>query len=240
MKRAYKTVATRTTESGWGIALDRRPMRTPGKNDLILPTEPLAAAIAAEWEAQQDEVRPATMPLTRLAATAIDRTAPLRDRVVAETASYAGTDLVCYRADHPPELAARQHSVWQPLIDWATLRYDASLTVTSGVIPARQSPAALNALAAAVAAQDDFGLTALHTLTAACGSLVIALALIENRLDADAAFAAAQLDETFQIEAWGEDSEAAQRRRALAADIAAAARFLALLDQRGPPAAAAT
>ena len=231
MKRVYKTVTTRRSDDGgWGIALDNRPMRTPGKNELVLPTEPLAAAIAAEWDAQQDEIRPHAMPLTRLAATAIDRTAPLRERVVAETANYAGADLVCYRADHPPSLAARQQCVWQPLIDWATLRYDAALAITSGVIPTPQSPTTLKAFAGAIAAQDDFRLTALHTLTAACGSVVIALALIEGRLDAEAAFVASQLDETFQIEAWGEDAEAANRRRALAADIEAAARFIALLE----------
>jgi chaperone required for assembly of F1-ATPase len=230
MKRVYQKVTMRPAGAGWGVALDGRPMRTPGKNDLVVPSEKLAAVIAAEWDAQQDQIRPATMPLTRLAATAIDRTAQLRDRVVDEVAGYAGTDLLCYRADHPPALAARQLTAWQPLIDWATLRYDAALAVTSGVIPTRQSPTALKAFAAAVAAHDDYRLTALHALTAACGSLVIALAVLEGRLDAEEAFAASQLDETFQIEAWGEDAEAAARREALAADIAAAARFIALLE----------
>jgi len=229
MKRVYKTVATRPAAGGWGVSLDGRTLRTPAKNELILPTEALATAIAAEWDGQQDEIRPATMPLMRLAATAIDRTAPQRSRVVDEVAAYAGSDLVCYRADQPPALAARQHAVWQKLIDWATVRYDAALAVTAGIVPVRQSAGALAAFAAAVAAQDDFRLTALHSLTASCGSLVIALALLEGRLDAAAAFAASQLDETFQIEAWGEDSEAALRRRTLAADIDAAARFLALL-----------
>ncbi len=229
MKRVYKQVTTRAVDGGWNVALDGRPLRTPGKAELIVPSEALAAAIAAEWEAQQDEIRPATMPLFRLAATAIDRTAPQRERVAADTANYAGTDLVCYRAEHPPALAARQQAVWQPLVAWATARYDAALAVTSGIVPTRQSAAALNAFAAAVAAQDDFRLTALHDLTAACGSLVIALAVMEGRLDSAAAFAASQLDESFQIEAWGEDAEAAARRRALAADIDAAARFIALL-----------
>jgi len=232
MKRVYTTVDMRQLECGWGVALDGRPMRTPGKNELILPSEALAAAIAAEWDAQQEEIHPATMPLTRLAATAIDRTPPQRDLVVAETANYADTDLVCYRAGHPPALAARQHAVWHPLIDWAARRYDAALTVTSGIVPARQPPATLNAFATVVAAQDEFRLTALHTLTATCGSLVIALALLDGRLDADSAFGASQLDETFQIEAWGEDSEATIRRRNIAADIEAAARFLALLAAR--------
>ncbi|MGE5268074.1 MAG: ATP12 family chaperone protein [Thiohalocapsa sp.] len=230
MKRVYKQVETRPVAGGWGVSLDGRQLRTPARTELVVPTAALAEAIAEEWDAQQDEIRPATLPLYRLAATAIDRTAVQRARVVADTANYAGTDLVCYRADHQqPVLAARQQAVWQPLLDWATLRYDAALAVTSGIVPARQMPAALQAFAAAVAAQDDFRLTALQTLTAACGSLVIALALMEGRIDADAAFHASQLDETFQIETWGEDAEAAERRRALAADIEAAARFLQLL-----------
>ena len=229
MKRVYRKAEAHPVETEWGIALDGRPMRTPARRELIVPSAALAEAIAAEWDAQQDEIRPATMPLTRLAATAIDRTGAQRDLDVAETANYAGTDLVCYRADHPPALVARQQAEWQPLIDWAMLRYDAGLAVTNGILPQPQSPAALKAFAAAVAAQDNFRLTALHALTASCGSLVIALAVLEGQLDAGAAFAASQLDETFQAEAWGEDAEAAARRQALAEDIAAAARFLALL-----------
>jgi chaperone required for assembly of F1-ATPase len=239
MKRVYQRVTTRPVDvdlqptglsrGGWGLALDGRPLRTPGKNALVLPSEALALAIAAEWDAQREEIRPATMPLFRLAATAIDRTVPQRDLVVSETANYAGTDLVCYRADHPPALAARQHAAWQPLIDWASLRYETTLAVTSGILPARQPPATLQAFASIVAAQDEFRLTALHSLTAACGSLIIALALFEGRLDCEGAFAASQLEESFQIEAWGEDAEATTRRQSLAADIKAAARFVELL-----------
>ena len=227
MKRVYRQVTIRPAGTGWGVTLDGRPLRTPGRQELVVPSEKLAAAIADEWDKQQGDIRPATMPLFRLAATAIDRTS--RDSVIEEVANYAGTDLLCYRAAQPPALAARQHATWQPLLDWATARYDAALAVTSGVIPTRQTSASLKAFAAAVAGQDDFRLTALHALTAACGSLVIALAVLEGRLDAEAAFAASQLDETFQIEAWGEDAEAAERRRALSADIAAAARFIELL-----------
>src|SRR5438270_1276701 len=230
MKRVYRAVTTHPVSGGWGIALDSRPLRTPGRSELVVPSAALASVIAAEWEAQQGDIRPATMPLTRLATTAIDRTRAQRELVVAETANYAGTDLVCYRAEHPPALVARQEETWQPLIDWAIGRYDAGLAVTSGIVPQPQAPATLKAFAAAVAAQDDFRLTALHTATAACGSLVIALALLEGRLDAEAAFAASQLDESFQIEAWGEDAEAGARRQALAADIAATARFVQLLD----------
>lgn len=231
MKRVYKSVATRYTEDGWGVTLDDWPLRTPARRELRVPSEPLAAAIAAEWDAQAPDIRPETMPLTRLATTAIDRTTERRNEIAAEVANYAGTDLVCYRADHPSALAARQEAAWQPLIDWAAGRYDAGLAVTAGVVPRPQSPASLKAYAAAVAALDDFRLTALQAATASCGSLVIALALLEGRLDAEAAFEVSHLDETFQIEAWGEDAEAAKRRAAVAEDIKAAARFLDLLGR---------
>jgi chaperone required for assembly of F1-ATPase len=229
VKRFYRNAEPVQRAGGHGINLDGKPIKTPGKRDLVVPNGALAAVIAGEWNAQEGEVRAATMPLTRLATTTVDQVATQRDAIIRQTASYAETDLVCYRAAHPPTLAARQQVVWQPLIDWAVLRYDAPLSVTTGVIPTKQSAASLRAFAAAVAGQNDFALTALHVATAACGSLVIGLALIEGHLDAEGAFAASQLDESFQIEAWGEDAEQAERRRALAADIEAAARFISLL-----------
>jgi len=230
MRRVYKEATARPVERGWGVFLDGRRLRTPARRELTVPSRDLAEAIAAEWDAQETDIRPHTMPLTRLAATALDHTAARRDTIVNDIANYAGTDLVCYRAEQPPALAARQHAAWQPLIDWAAMRYDAGLAVTAGIVPTPQSPASLGAFAAAVAAFDDFCLTALQALTAACGSLVIALALAEGRLDAEAAFDVSQLDETFQIEAWGEDAEAMERRELLAQDIRAAARFLELLS----------
>jgi chaperone required for assembly of F1-ATPase len=229
MKRFYRHAEIIPAATGFGVALDGKPVKTPAKRDLVVPTRALATALAAEWNTQQDEIRPSAMPLTRFANTAIDRVAPQRELVVQQIAEYAGTDLACYRATRPPELAARQQAVWQPLVDWAVLRYDAPLEVTAGVIPVAQPQASLRAFAAAVAALDDFALAALHPATAACGSLVIALALVEGRLNAEEAFAASQLEESFQIEAWGEDPEQAERRRALAGDITAAAQFLDLL-----------
>ena len=229
MKRFYNRAEAVPANGGHGVALDGRPLKTPGKHDFVLPSLRLAAAIAEEWDAQQSEIRRESMPLTRLAGATIDRAAGQREAIVRQVADYAGTDLVCYRATHPPALAARQQAVWQPLVDWAAERYAAPLAITAGVIPAQQPAASLAAFAAAAAAYDDFALTALHAATAACGSLVIALALFEGRLDAEAAFAASQLDESFQIEAWGEDKEQAERRAALAAEIVAAARFTLLL-----------
>ncbi len=229
MKRLYQRAAAMPAAGGYGVTLDGRLVKTPGKRDLVVPSAALAAAVAEEWDAQQGEIRRETMPLTRLAGASVDRSAAHREAIVRQVSHYAGTDLVCYRASHPPALSARQQAVWQPLIDWAAERYDAPLMVTNGVIPASQPAASLEAFAAAVAAYDDYALTALHAAAAACGSLVIALALLEGRVDAGEAFAASQLDESFQIEAWGEDAEQAQRRAALAADIEAAPRFLALL-----------
>jgi chaperone required for assembly of F1-ATPase len=151
--------------------------------------------------------------------------------VAAEIAKYAETDLVCYRADHPPELAQRQQAAWGPILDWAMLRYDAPLSVTAGVIPAPQDPATLRAYAAAIAAYEPLALTALHAATTACGSVILGLALVEGRLAAAEAYALSQLDETFQIEQWGEDAEAASRRAGLRDDILNAARFIALLHE---------
>jgi chaperone required for assembly of F1-ATPase len=228
MKRFYRHAAALAAASGFGVALDGRLVKTPAKRDLVVPGFALASGIAAEWNAQGAELRPQAMPLTRFAGITIDRDRTGREAIVKATAGYAGTDLVCYRTVNQPALAARQHAVWQPLLDWAARRYEASLRVTEGVIPTRQPAASLDRLAAVVAAQDDFALTALNVATGACGSLVIALALFEDRLDAEEAFVASQLDERFQIEAWGEDAGQAARRRALAAEIAAAARFWSL------------
>ncbi len=229
MKRFYQAAAVAPAGAGFGIALDGKPLRTPAKADLVVPSRALAEAIAAEWHAQGEEIKLDALPLTRVASTAIDLVTPRRAEVGAEVARYAGTDLVCYRAGHPPQLAQRQHAAWQPLIDWATLRYDATLEVTVGVVPVAQPVASLRAFAAAIGAYPPLELAALHLATAACGSLVVALALIEGRLDVEEAFAASQLDETFEIELWGEDSEQAQRRAALKDDITLARRFIDLV-----------
>src|ERR1700741_830127 len=162
MKRVYRRAEAVPAGGGHGGALGGKLAKTPGKRDLIVPSRMLAAALAQEWSAQEGKVCPATMPLTRLAAPTVDRVATQRDAIVQQTADYAGTDLVCYRAAHPPALAARQQAVWQPLLDWAVERYAAPLTVTRGVIPSSQPAASLAAFTAAVAAYEDFALTALH------------------------------------------------------------------------------
>jgi chaperone required for assembly of F1-ATPase len=229
MKRFYRRAAIDPVAGGFAVTLDGKPMRTPAKAAFVVESRALAEAVAAEWQAQGDRVEPDTMPLTRLASTAIDLVAPRHAEVVAMIAKYAATDLVCYRADGPPELVARQDRTWQPLVDWVRERHGAPLEVATGIMPCAQPAASLAALAACVAARDHWALAALNLATAACGSLVVALALAEGMLDAEAAFEAAELDASFEIERWGEDAEQTHRRRTLKADIEAAARFLALI-----------
>jgi len=231
VKRFYKEVTAAEVEGGFGIKLDQRTLRTPAKRPLILPTAPLAEALAEEWAAQEDEIRPDTMPLMKLVGTALDLVVDRRDAVIDEAANYAGTDMLCYRADAPAKLVERQARLWQPHLDWAALRFDAPLHVTTGIVPIAQPKASLRALRAALAVYDPLPLTAVADLTALCGSLVLALAIAERRLDAEAGFEAAMLDESFEIEQWGEDAEATRRRARQRRDLAAAVRLLALFGR---------
>ena len=229
MRRFFREAAVSENADGFTVVLDGKPIHTPAKAPLVVPSRALAAAVAAEWQAQGAKLSPQSLPLTRLASTAIDLVATRRGEVVADIAKYAGTDLVCYRASHPPALAARQSLAWQPMLDWIEERYAARLAVAAGIVPVAQPDTSLAALAAAVAAHDTMTLAALNLAANALGSLVLALALIEARIDADAAFALSQLDESYEIERWGEDEEQTRRRAALREDIGLAARFLELL-----------
>ncbi len=229
MKRFYKEAAARRETDGHAILLDGKPVRTPAGRRLVLPNQALAEAVAEEWQGQGATIVPAAMPLTAIANTAIDRIALARDDAVTGLMRYAETDLLCYRAEGPADLVARQAVVWQAVLDWASVHLGATLAVTAGVVPVAQPPEALAALRAVLRGYDDFRLAVLSTAVAATGSLILGLALVEGRLSADEAFAAAQLDETYQNEFWGEDPEAAARREGLKADIAAAGALLRLL-----------
>lgn len=231
MKRFYKETGIDTGDGGFRVLLDGRPMRTPAKSVLVLPTEPLAGAIAGEWRdvPEKGDINVSHLPLTRLAATALDRVTGQRRQVIDDTAKYGASDLLCYRATDPSSLVQRQHETWQPLLDWARQRYGAALAVASGTTFVTQPHGALAALRGAVAAHGDLALSALYNLTHVAGSLVIALAVSEGRLSAADAFTAAQLDELFQIERWGEDPIATQRHDGIRRDLDAFARFLALL-----------
>ncbi len=230
MKRFYKVAAPGEAAGACGIAvlLDGRPVRTPERRILAVPGRQLAEAIAGEWAAQGDEIDTASMPLMRLAASALDRVVPRRGDIVEQLARYAETDLVCYRAPAPADLVERQTATWQPLVDWVLRRFDAPLVMTNDVSPVTQPGDALAGLRAAVEAHDDFELAALGLAIQACGSLVIGLALSHGEVDPVAAADASQLDEAYQAAFWGDDSDAIVRRAGLRADIGSAAYFLEL------------
>ena len=231
MKRFYKLAGILLAENGAGfkVVLDDKPIRTPAKNLLHVPSERLAQCIAGEWNAQKDEVDTAEMRLTRLANTAIDRVAEVREQVIGEIAGYARTDLVCYRADQPVDLVRRQAEAWEPLIKWISQAHGINLDVTTGLLPIDQSADCLAAVEAVVSGFTDFGLAGLHMVTTAIGSVVIGLAVAEQYLDGKEAWERSLVDELFQIEQWGDDPETQVRQKNLAADIDAAAEFLKLV-----------
>jgi chaperone required for assembly of F1-ATPase len=231
LRRFFKeTAVAREDDGSFTVRLDGRSLRTPAKRQLAVEREALAAAIAEEWQAQGEKLRPESMPLTALVCTATDLVSGQRDKVVGELADFAGTELLCYRAEAPGDLVSRQQALWQPLLDWAALTYDAPLTVTTALLACDQPAASLSALARAVAAHDDLALSGLASAVQSSGSLIIGLALSAGRLDATAAFEAAELDETYNIEQWGEDAEAGKRRAALRAELAAVERLFRLLQ----------
>jgi len=230
-------------EGGHAVRLDGRPVRTPAGHALVVPGPALAAAIAAEWAGQGHgpgaAVAPHRMPLTQLACTALDRIGADPAATVTAILRIAETDLLCYRADEPPALVARQTEAWQPMLDWLARTHDVPLAVTAGLMPVAQPPAALAALRQAVAGLAPLELAALGLAAAAAGSLALALALAAGRLTAAEAAALALLDETFQAEFWGRDAEAEERRERIAADLEAAGRLFALLRADTEAAAAA-
>lgn len=228
-KRFYKSAETGQLKDGFAVLLDGRTVKTPSGTPLIVPTQELAHAIALEWDAQDEEIRPETMPAQQLAVTAIDGVGRNRVTIVEEILTYAGTDLLCYRAVEPDDLVDRQQEVWQPLLDWARDATGAQFVVTQGVVPVDQPPEAATAFRKIVEAFNDFEIAVLSNLTVATGSMVIALAVMDGRIDGEEAFSASQLDESYQIEKWGEDDEAAARRANLHHDILAADRFLRLI-----------
>lgn len=216
----------------FAILLDDRPLRTPYRSALLAPTAGLAEAVAAEWRAQSETIDPETMPFTRALNSAIDKVAPDPGPVVAMLAGYGETDLLCYRATHPEDLVVRQAEVWDPYLDWAGEAFGARLVTVSGVMPAEQDAAALAAIAGAVERHDEFALTALHEVTTLTGSVVLGLAAIHGRAGASEVWAAARLDELYQISQWGADAEAEAIAAARARAVEQALRFYALSRTR--------
>ncbi|MGN6818160.1 MAG: ATP12 family chaperone protein [Sphingomonas sp.] len=226
MKRFWKDVSV---DAERGVRLDDRRVRTPGRAALLLPSATLAEAVADEWRAVGDDIDPRAMPLTGLANAAIDRIAPEPAAFAAGLAAYGESDLLCYRADGPADLVARQAATWDPPLDWARDRYDVHFEIATGVMHRPQPEATVERLAAAIAARPAFELAPLSPIVTITGSLVLALALAERAMHADTVWAAANLDEDWQAEQWGEDDLAIKARETRRKDFDAAARFLSLV-----------
>ena len=231
MKRFYELASTKLLEDGTGVSveLDGRPVRTPAKHVLALPNLELAEVIAKEWAGQGEEVKPESMPFMRLACTAHDHVRDTRAERVAEATRYAETDLVCYRVEQPSGLVARQRETWDPLLRWMEERYNCRFEVTNATLAIAQPPETLARIRAVVDEHDEWALTALLNVVRLAGSLVIGIALIEQRLNVDEAWVASQIEETWQIEHWGEDEEATQRRDGLREELVNASRLFSLV-----------
>lgn len=232
MRRRYKTVEVTDAGGGFSLSLDGKPMRTPAGHPFVAPTRALADAVAEEWRAQGEKVDPRKMPMTQFVATAIDRVPVDRDRIVGDLAAFAETDLLCHWAADSEWLAKRQAEHWKPVLDWAEAALEARFRLASGIMPVEQPKATLDAIRRRVAELDDFILVAMQTLAGSSGSIVLAFAVAEGRLSAEDAHRLSRVDEDYQIERWGEDYEAADRRVAVHADMLAAERLLMLVRVR--------
>jgi chaperone required for assembly of F1-ATPase len=227
-KRFYRDVGLVSTPEGFAITLDGRPVKTPARRPLAAPTRPLGEALAAEWEAQADVVDPARMPLTRLANTIIDGVAAASPAIEAEIEKYLGSDLVCYRAEGPDRLVARQAHQWDPILAFARDQFGARFEITYGVRFVNQSPDAMAAARRAIPI-DPWRLGAVHAIMTLTGSALIALAVDRGAVRPDDAWVAAHVDEDWNMELWGRDQLALERRAARRAEMQAAARVLELL-----------
>lgn len=229
-KRFYKDAAVERRDGKFLIVLDGRGVKTPKKRDLALPTQALAEAIAAEWAEQGERINPATMPLTRIANTAIDAVADHMAEVAADIEAFAGNDLTCYRAEGPEALVRRQSNAWDPVVAWAKTALGAEFLVGEGVLPIEQPASSVAAIGKALEGAGPFRLAALHIMTTLTGSALIALAHAMGRLTLEEAWAAAHVDETWQAEQWGWDAEAQARARHRKEEFSAASRALTLAE----------
>jgi len=227
-KRFWQDVTVEPVEDGFRILLDARALNTPGKMPLVLPTRALADAVAAEWAAQEDVIKPLEMPATRSANSAVERVATQHTEVADMLAAYGETDLLFYRAEGPEELTQRQEAAWDPLLDWAAETYGARLKVGAGILPLSQDPNAVAKLRAVVHGVAPFPMTALHDLITLTGSLILGLAVFSGRIKASEAWTTSRIDEDWQIAQWGEDAEATEAAEARAAQLNHAEWFLRL------------
>jgi chaperone required for assembly of F1-ATPase len=228
MRRFYADVSVARGDAGFALRLDGRVVKTPARHIVAAPVAALADALAAEWRAQGEQVDPATMPLTRLANTIIDGIADAPGPVAAEIKKYLGTDMLFYRAGTPAGLVARQAAAWDPILDWARTALSARFVLSEGFAHLAQPEAAIAAAGAAFPS-DPWRLGALSAITTLTGSALIALAVLHQRLSPDAAWAAAHVDEDWNMDAWGRDTSTLDRRAFRFTEMQAAAKVLEAL-----------
>lgn len=230
-KRFWKNAEVVPAEGGYAVELDGRPIRTPAKRPLILPTQAMAEAVAAEWQAQEEEIRPHTMPVTKTANAAIDKVAVQHAEVADLLAAYGDSDMLCYRAESPAALVERESREWDPLLDWAEETLGVRLKTRTGVIHAAQDAGTLKLLSQRVHGLSDFELAAFHDLVSLSGSLVIGFAAAYGAFDADRLWNVSRLDEIWQAEQWGQDDAAEALAESKKAAFVHAVRMFELANQ---------
>jgi chaperone required for assembly of F1-ATPase len=229
-KRFYASAGAAETAGGFAITLDGKPIRTPSGRHVVVPNKEIADAIAAEWEAQREEINPLTMPMTRFANSVVEGVVDRVDAVTDDMAKYLQSDLLFYRAGHPEALVAREAALWDPLVFWAAQTLGAHFILAEGIVHVRQPDAAIAAVRAALPT-DPWSVAALHVITTLTGSALLAVALKRGVVDQDQVWAAAHVDEDWNSEKWGVDEEVAARRAARLVDFRAAAALLKGLNR---------
>ena len=230
MKRFYKEVSCDACKDGFAVLLDKKQIRTPAGRELLLPVRDLAETIANEWQVQNKDIIPSTMPMMQMAATAIDRVGQNREEMTARLLSYADHDLLCHRAAYPQKLRQWQDSLWQPTLDWLRKRYDIHLNVTDTLVSVEQPLQSKECFAVIIDALDEWNFIGLQSTSLASGSLVLALALLEGELASEQVFEAAELETSWQIEVWGEDEELTSRRNSVKQELISISEWFRLIQ----------
>jgi chaperone required for assembly of F1-ATPase len=235
MKRFYKLVSTQETNNGYLIMLDGRAVKTAMKEELLASTEALANALVLEWSGQEEEIVPDSMPLTQILSTKIDRVAKERSAMEEILFKYVDTDLLCYRTDHPPELQTAQEEAWDGYLEWFENEHGANLETTHAITALTQSAAAHDAIQSNIKSLSDDHFTVLQLVSSSCGSLVLGLAALVGKANADELYAAIRVEEKFKAEIYNEefyggDPAQEQKDKAIQADLKSALEYLELLS----------
>lgn len=229
-KRFWKTTSMVKGDEGWMVHLDQRPVKTPAGYPLALRGEALAEYILREWDAQEEHINPATMPMFRYVVTAIDRVTPQRGDVIDQILGYTKNEMLCYRTPEQAELAEEQNRHWQPCLDWAKQNYDLSFEVSTGIMPINQPEGSVTLAANILTNMDDFRLAGVFNLISISGSFVVGLAITDGKLSPKEGFEVAFLEELWQAKKWGSDEEAEDRRNRLKQDMIETKQYLSLLE----------